>query len=283
MARRAAKTAKTARPSRGPAAPARRPGLRLLLAACGVALVAFLGLQLASLPSSDQIARLKTAQVRDTEVMRQRVDEAAARGKKLKPRQQWVELEQISKPAITAVLTSEDARFFSHGALDLKEMGEAIQDKIEEGRPLRGASTLTQQVAKNLYFGNDRSFLRKAKEAYVAWRMEETLSKRRILRLYLNIAEWGPGVFGIEAAAQTHLKKHASELSLAEGAALAAMLPNPLRFTPQAPKVLRRHAGHVLDRCLDDRVATAEEIAAANTELDRWLGPEGGAKVSEDD
>ncbi|MGC4114033.1 MAG: biosynthetic peptidoglycan transglycosylase [Myxococcales bacterium] len=173
------------------------------------------------------------------------------------------------------MLTSEDARFFAHGALDLKEMSEAIQDRIEEGRPLRGASTLTQQVAKNLYFGNDRSFLRKAKEAYVAYRMEEALSKRRILRLYLNVAEWGPGgVFGIEAAAQAHLKKHASELTLAEGAALAAMLPNPLRFTPQAPKVLRRRASHVLDRCLEDHVASAEEVASAKAELDRWLGTE---------
>lgn len=273
MARKAAKNSKTSKaPRAGPARPSSR--LRAALLVLAAALALFACVEFARLPSSDQIARLKSAQVHDTAVMRERVEEAAARGSKLKPRQSWVELEQVSKAAITAVVTSEDARFFAHGALDLKEVGEALQDKLQEGRPLRGASTLTQQVAKNLYFGNGRSFLRKAKEAYVAWRMEESLSKRRILRLYLNVAEWGPGVFGIEAAAQAHLKKRASELTLAEGAALAAMLPNPHRFGPHSPKVLRRRAGHVLDRCLEDHVASAEEVASAKAELDRWLGAE---------
>jgi len=258
------------------AAPPRGPRLRrLALALVLVALAAFVGLQVASLPSDSQIAPLRTAQVRTTAVMRQRVEEAAARGERLRPRQQWVELEQISKPAIAAVLTSEDARFFSHDGVDLKEVGAALQDRLEEGRPLRGASTLTQQVAKNLFFGDERTLLRKAKEAYVAWRLEKALPKRRILRLYLNIAEWGPGVFGIEAAAQEHLRKSASQLTLAEGAALAAMLPNPHRISPKAPGLLHRRAGHVLDRCLEDRAASPQEVAAARAALDRWLGPVG--------
>jgi len=251
---------------------------RLVLFGGLAALVAWVGIELWRLPSGAELAKLKTAQVKDTAMMRARVREAAEQKRKLRPRQQWVELDRVSRPAITAVLTSEDARFFSHGALDLRELNEALQDSLEDGKPLRGASTLTQQVAKNLYLTGDRSFLRKAREAWLAWRLEETLPKRRILRLYLNIAEWGDGVFGIEAAAQTHLKKRALDLTLGEGAALAAMLPNPRRFTPQQPAILRRRAEHVLQRCLEDHVATAQDVALAQEQLDAWLGPLDGKK-----
>ena len=249
-----------------------RPG-RALFFATVVALSTWLTAHASGLPSSDAISRLRSAQVHDTAVMRERVGEAAGQQRELAVRQSWVELEQISKPAIAAVLASEDARFFAHGPLDLKELDQAVHGALDEGKPLRGASTITQQVAKNLFLGDERSLSRKAKEAYLAWRLEKDLPKRRILRLYLNVAEWGEGVFGIEAAAQAHLGKHAADLSLAEGAALAAMLPNPHRFSPRQPALLRRRAAHVLDRCLDDHVATAEEIDAAGAELDRWLGP----------
>jgi len=250
----------------------RRPAWLLFFVAVA-ALAAWVSSQALSLPSSDEIARLKSGQVHDSAMIRQRVREAAEKSRRLAVHQSWVELEEISRPAINAVLASEDARFFKHGALDLKEVDEALHGAVDEGKPLRGASTLSQQVAKNLFLGDEHSFWRKSKEAYLAWRLESALSKRRILRLYLNIAEWGEGVFGIEAAAQAHRGKRAADLTLGEGAALAAMLPNPHRFTPSQPAVLRRRAAHVLERCLADHVATAEEVEAAKAELDRWLGP----------
>lgn len=250
-----------------------RSRLRLVLGLCWFGLAAWLGLEFARLPGADELKKLATAQVRETATMRTRLREAAEKQRKLRIRQQWVELEQVSRPALTAILTSEDARFFEHGAVDLRELEASVQDTLGEGKPLRGASTLTQQVVKNLYLSEDRSFLRKAKEAWLAHRLEGALSKKRILRLYVNVAEWGDGIFGLEAAAQTYLKKRAADLTLAEGAALASMLPNPHRFGPHQPAVLRRRASHVLDRCLEDRVASPEVIAAAQEELDRWLGP----------
>jgi monofunctional biosynthetic peptidoglycan transglycosylase len=262
--------------------PPPRLGRLILLGALALVL-GFLVIELYSLPSTSDLERLRSSAVSDTAIIRARVREAAQRGRPLKVRQRWVELDQVARPAITAILTSEDSRFFSHGAVDLKEIDEAVHGTLDEGKPLRGASTITQQVAKNLYLSGDRSFLRKAKEAYLAWRLERVLSKRRILRLYLNIAEWGDGVFGIEAASSLYLKKPAAELTLGEGAALAAMLPNPHRFSPAQPLVLRRHAAHVLERVLEDHLATDEEVAQANLALDKWLGPGDGGRKPVDD
>ena len=257
----------------------RRPGCLvalLVLAAVGGLFV----YELLSLPSSGDIERLRTQQVSDTAMMRERAREAAQQGRRFRARQQWVELEQVARPAINAILASEDARFFDHGALDPKEIDEAVHGALDEGKPLRGASTITQQVAKNLFLGSERSFTRKAKEAYLAWRLERALSKRRILRLYLNIAEWGDGVFGIEAAARAHLKKQAAELTLGAGAALAAMLPNPRLISPARPAVLRRRAAHVLDRVLEDHLATEAQLSEASAQLDKWLGPLEGEKLT---
>lgn len=247
--------------------------LALLAAGLG-----WVGWELARLPGAEELTRLGSGPARDTAIMRARARDAARAGRPYRVRQQWIELDRVSRPAVTAILTSEDARFYQHAGLDPREINEAVRGALEDGKPLRGASTLTQQVAKNVYLGEDRSLLRKAKEAWLSWRLEQTLSKRRILRLYLNIAEWGEGVFGIEAAAQAHFKKHASELSLAEGAALAAMLPNPHRFSPRHPGALRRRTEVVLERLRTDRAASPEELAQASVELDRWLGPVGGGK-----
>lgn len=245
----------------------------LVLFVALAAATAWLSHSFAALPATSELARLKAAQIHETALMRARAREALERRQTFRPRHVWVEPDQISVAAIIAILTSEDARFFQHGALDFREIHGAIHNAVDDGKTLRGASTLTQQVVKNLYLSEDRSFLRKAKEAYVAWRMEKVVPKGQILRLYLNIAEWGDGIFGIEAAAQQHLGKSAADLTLGEGAALAAMLPNPHRFTPRQPASLRRRAEHVLDRILDDRAATPDEVAAARAELDRWLGP----------
>lgn len=248
---------------------------RRVIALAALAVLAAAGLaayDLRDLPSGEQVAKLKSTPVRETALMRERKAQAVRERRPYAIRQAWVDYARISPAVIAAVVASEDARFFEHEGLDLKEIHNALHDTLAEGRSLRGASTLTQQLAKNLWLSGDRSFLRKLKEAWLARRIEERLSKRRILTLYLNVAEWGEGVFGIQAAAQTWCAKDASQLSLAQAAALAAMLPNPHRFTPSAKAALFRRASHVLDCVADERLATPQDLEAARAELDAWLG-----------
>jgi monofunctional biosynthetic peptidoglycan transglycosylase len=140
-----------------------------------------------------------------------------------------------------AVLASEDDRFYLHFGIDLVEINNALERQRRGGK-LRGASTLTQQVAKNLFLWNGRSFVRKGLEAYIALLLELLLSKERILDLYLNLAEWGPNAFGAEAAARLHFKKSAATLTRDEAARLAAILPAPRRWSPKGSIATRRAA-----------------------------------------
>jgi monofunctional biosynthetic peptidoglycan transglycosylase len=245
---------------------------RLLLAVGAALLIGGAAHLVASLPSTERLQALAREPVRDSAVMRARRAQAAERGRRLRVTQRWVELPAISPHLRAAVVASEDARFFAHSGLDFTEIKEAVRGRIEEGRKLRGASTLTQQLARNLYLSEERSLGRKLKEALVAWRLERVLSKQRILTLYLNVAEWGEGVFGAEAAARVHFGKRASELSLAEAAALAAMLPNPHRINPDHPATLRRRALHVLARVEAERLAPRRQVAEARAEIESWLG-----------
>jgi monofunctional biosynthetic peptidoglycan transglycosylase len=139
----------------------------------------------------------------------------------------WVPLDDISRNLIAAVVTSEDARFCSHHGVDWIEMRNAIEDEDNEGGPSRGASTITMQTVKNLFLWNSHSFIRKGLEIPMALGLDRIWSKRRILEVYLNIAEWGEGVFGAEAAARRDFGKSAKDLTLREAALLAAALPNP--------------------------------------------------------
>jgi monofunctional biosynthetic peptidoglycan transglycosylase len=139
----------------------------------------------------------------------------------------WVPLDDISRNLVAAVVTSEDARFCSHHGVDWIEMRNAIEDEDGEGGPSRGASTITMQTVKNLFLWNSRSFIRKGLEIPMALGLDQLWSKRRILEVYLNIAEWGEGVFGAEAAARRDFGKSARELTPREAALLAAALPNP--------------------------------------------------------
>lgn len=138
----------------------------------------------------------------------------------------WVPLGAVSPNLVRAVVASEDNRFCQHRGVDWGAIGEAIDRAGGEGP--RGASTISMQTAKNLFLWNSRSYLRKAIEIPITYAMELAWSKRRILEIYLNIVEWGPGVYGAEAAARYHFNKSAARLSLDEAALLAAALPNPL-------------------------------------------------------
>jgi len=161
-----------------------------------------------------------------------RLAQWARQGRGPSYRQNWVSLGNISRNLVLAVTIAEDDKFWQHEGFDLDGMEEAFLRNIEEGRIAAGGSTITQQLAKNLWFTPEKSLSRKAKEAIMAWRLERELSKKRILELYLNVVEWGDGVFGAEAAARHHYGKSAAALTSWEAARLAAVLPNPLRWSP---------------------------------------------------
>jgi len=148
--------------------------------------------------------------------------------------QQWVPWEQISPHAALAVVASEDQRFPHHRGFDFDSLNSAIAEYRSGGR-MRGASTISQQTAKNLYLWPGRSLLRKGIEAYFTVLMENILGKRRILEIYLNTAQFGPDIFGIEAASQAFFNKPAARLEPAEAALLAAVLPNPRLFRVESP------------------------------------------------
>jgi len=167
---------------------------------------------------------------------------------KKKP-ESWASLEEINDLAIAAVVVSEDWAFFDHKGFDASQIKEALLDSLQEGRLTRGASTITQQVIKNVFLTSERSFIRKIKEFILAQRLEESLSKRKILEIYLNIAHWGDGIYGISQAAWYYFQKHPALLNAKEGAFLAMLLPSPIRYaesfrkkelTPYAHKTITR-------------------------------------------
>ncbi len=163
---------------------------------------------------------------------------------------QWVPIEQISPELVKAVISSEDGRFCEHSGIDWHELQKVVSD--EDG-PSRGASTLTMQLVKNLFLWPSRSYLRKAVELPLAVYADLVLPKRRIMELYLNVAEWGPDLFGAEAAAQRYFKRPAAKLRRSEAALLAAALPNPIARNPAKPaKYHRRYA-----RTIEKRAAGA--------------------------
>ena len=147
-----------------------------------------------------------------------------------KLRYQWAPYNRISEHLKRAVVAAEDAKFLDHEGFDWEAIQKAMQKNEQRGKVVAGASTITQQLSKNLFLSGSRSWLRKAQEAAITWMMERTLSKRRILEIYLNVAEWGEGVFGAEAAARYHFGVPASALSPEQGAYLAAILPSPRRY-----------------------------------------------------
>jgi monofunctional biosynthetic peptidoglycan transglycosylase len=142
----------------------------------------------------------------------------------------WVPYERISEHLKRAVVAAEDARFLDHEGFDWDAIQKAMQKNEKRGKVVAGASTISQQLAKNLFLSGHRSWLRKGEEAIITWMMERTLSKRRILELYLNVAEWGEGVFGAEAAARHHFGVPAAALGPEQAAWLAAILPSPRRY-----------------------------------------------------
>jgi monofunctional biosynthetic peptidoglycan transglycosylase len=167
--------------------------------------------------------------------MDMRAAEARNAGAPVRKSQRWVSYEGISPHLKQAVLLAEDAAFFQHDGVDYAEVRAALNDTIEKGEALRGASTLTQQLAKNLYLSPSQNPYRKVSELIITRRLEAELTKRRIFELYLNLVEWGDGIWGAEAAARAYFGVAAADLSPEQAALLAGALINPRRYSPAHP------------------------------------------------
>lgn len=183
-----------------------------------------------------------------TLTMLERQGEAYAAGKSAALQRDWVDLEEVSPEVLKAVLAGEDARFYEHNGFDWQAIQKAWEHN-QKSKRVRGASTLSQQTARNLFCWQKRSWLRKGLETYYTVLLELLVPKDRILELYLNVAEWGDRIFGVEAAAQHYFKKSARKLSRKEAAALSASLPNPRKFPPDgSTKFQRRRQALILER-----------------------------------
>ena len=233
---------------------------------------AALGVLWLTLPDPSPLTRENP---RTTALIEQRREEARARRRPFHPRQSWLRLEAISPRLLDAVVLSEDANFFGHDGIDWKAVRAAADHDLKVRRFARGASTITQQLAKNLWLGTRKSLWRKAEEAVLAAKLERALSKRRILALYLNVVELDDGVFGAEAGARHRFGVGAADLSVAQAVMLAAMLPAPRRADLSRPsRWLSGRARRLLDRLREAERITAEEHLRASVELERILaGP----------
>jgi monofunctional biosynthetic peptidoglycan transglycosylase len=187
---------------------------------------------LAYLVLMPDISQLKNENPPKTALMEYREKEWKEKGRKVQIRQVWVPLSRISPFLVKAVMIAEDDRFWTHEGFDYEGIMKAVEKDVQAGRLKFGGSTISQQLARNLYLSPAKSFWRKIREALITWRMEKVLSKKRILELYLNVVEWGDGIFGAEAASRHYFGKPASQLSPREAARLAVVLPSPRKLNP---------------------------------------------------
>ncbi|RJR22220.1 MAG: monofunctional biosynthetic peptidoglycan transglycosylase [Nitrospiraceae bacterium] len=178
------------------------------------------------------ISKLNKENPVKTSFMKDREKEWRKSGKTLKIKQRWVPLNRISPYLVKAVLIAEDDKFYQHEGFDFEAIQKAIEKDIKQKKFKFGGSTISQQLAKNLYLSPSKNPLRKLVEAFLTWRLETALSKKRILEIYLNVAEWGDGIYGIEAASLHYYGKPAAGLGPEEAARLASVLPNPRKYNP---------------------------------------------------
>jgi monofunctional biosynthetic peptidoglycan transglycosylase len=205
-------------------------------------------LQILFLPFGS-IRQLKTKNAGETAFMREQAANAEQEHRPFHKMQYWISLRSIPQEAIDAVIVSEDGTFWSHHGFDWFEFRESVERNFEEGRAVRGASTITQQLVKNLYLSSSKNPLRKMKEWILTWYMEQQLGKSRILEIYFNVIEWGDGVYGIEAASRFYFEKSASNLNRDECARLAAIIPSPRKHRADVDsKYVLRRSKLILDR-----------------------------------
>ena len=195
------------------------------------------------------VRALRTTNPKTTAFMQLRVREAGAKSVQPKQIQRWVPYSRISAHLKRAVLVAEDSGFWRHEGIDFEQMKESMEANIERLEFFRGGSTITQQLAKNLYLSPSKNPVRKVRELLIARRLEAELPKQRILELYLNLIEWGDGIWGAEAAARTYFGKSAVDLGAHESALLAAAIVNPRLLSPAHPTArLRRRQQMIMRR-----------------------------------
>jgi monofunctional biosynthetic peptidoglycan transglycosylase len=207
----------------------------------GAVAIAFSALVYSYLTLPD-VRPLRTANPRTTAFMELRASQAAARGQSPKLYHQWVRYGRISQDLKRAVLVAEDDAFWQHEGVDFAQLEESLELDWTRGRFLRGGSTITQQLAKNLYLSPSRNPIRKVRELVIARRLEAELKKSRIFEIYLNVIEWGDGIFGAEAAARIYFHEPAESLGASQAALLAGSIVNPRWLNPARPsaRLLRR-------------------------------------------
>ena len=221
------------------------------------------------------VSALKEERPVPTAFMEYREAQWAEENRDKEIRHKWVSFSQISPNVIKAVLIAEDDKFWKHEGFDIGGMEQALERSLKKGT-VAGGSTISQQLAKNLYLSPSKNPVRKFKEAILTWRIERNLSKRRILEIYLNVAEWGDGIFGIEAAARHYYGKSAKHLSGHEAARLAAVLPNPIKYSPVGNQKYVKNRARIIYKIMQRRgivIPSYQEVmappAASETQNDQ--------------
>ena len=207
------------------------------------------------------VRSLKTTNPTTTEFMKLRASEAEAKGAAPRHVQRWVGYGRLSPSLKRAVLVAEDDAFWDHEGIDLDELQKSLELDWARGRFVRGGSTITQQLAKNLYLSPSKHPVRKLREAMIARRLEAELKKSRILELYLNVIEWGDGIYGAEAAARTYFHASAAELGPTESALLAAAIVNPRVMNPGRPSARLVRRQQLILRRMGAVTPPAESVA----------------------
>ena len=244
---------------------------RLVILSVGIAAIAFAALILILWLLPPNVADLTAHNPQKTAMMVYREAQFSKKtGKRLWRNQTWIPLSRISPKLITAVIIAEDDKFFQHGGFDFDGMREAFEKDIQSGRIVGGGSTITQQLAKNLYLKPARNPVRKIREAVIAFKLNRRLKKSRILELYLNVIEWGRGIYGAEAASGAYYGKSCSDLTAEEAVRLATVLPNPIVFTPEDDRYnrMRKKRSIVAQLMVKRELMTDEEFQAFMSDLD---------------
>jgi monofunctional biosynthetic peptidoglycan transglycosylase len=182
---------------------------------------------------SPDVRGLNTINPEQTSLMKMRINQARIKGETLEIKQNWISFEHIPDLLKKTVRITEDSSFYWHKGVDFNELKESIKKNIREKRWARGGSTITQQLAKNLYLSTEKSLVRKIKEYWIARQLEKALSKDRIFELYLNVIEFGPGIFGVQAASQHYFDRDVNELNVEHVIRLTAIIPRPLTTDPR--------------------------------------------------
>lgn len=244
-------------------------GIIYLLMAILCILGGFFGYAISSMPDVRSLARQNPE---TTAFIEYRKKEAQREGIHLQISQQWISLNDIPQLLRRTIIVSEDASFWVHNGFDWFEVKEAWDRNLEEGRIVRGASTISQQTAKNLYLTPSRSVYRKFREFLITRELENHLTKSRILEIYLNCIEFGNGIFGINSASYRYFGRHPRELTIFQMVRLAAIIPNPLKLNPTVPsRELRWRSKVILNRLYNYKFISQDDYLNARSELRRFF------------